>query len=147
MFRLIAPLFISLFGIIVSIYSYITYQDFSSYGAAFYPTVIGVLVALFAIIDFCMERNIRHKYIFQVFDIKRDIKYSLMISLIVLFYILVIDYLGFIVTTSIILLSLTLPYIKEKRMLIGSFLIIISTGIYFLFAKVLLVPLSSGILF
>ncbi|HBO38820.1 MAG TPA: hypothetical protein DD638_09175 [Pasteurellaceae bacterium] len=147
MFRLLTPLFIFSFGLIVSVYSYITYADFSTYGAAFYPTIIGGAVAFFALLDFVMELKLRNKYVVQIINVKQDIKIIGIMVATVLFYIASVDYLGFILTTSLILLCLTLPLLKKQRIMTAVFLIILAVGIYLLFAKVLQVSLPSGILF
>ena len=147
MFRLLTPLFIFSFGLIIAVYSYITYADFDSYGAAFYPTIVGGLVALFALIDFMMELNLRKKHAFQIINVIQDIKIIILIIGVVLFYIVAIDYLGFILTTALILIGLAVPLLKKHRITTSVFLILLATGIYLLFAKVLLVPLPNGILF
>ncbi len=147
MFRLLTPLFIFSFGLIISFYSYVTYADFDTYGAAFYPTVVGALVALFALLDFVMEFKLRKKYVFQIFNVAQDVKIIGIMIGTVLFYVITIDYLGFILTTSLILVALTLPLIKKQRLITTIFLVLLAIGIYLLFAKVLLVPLPDGLLF
>lgn len=147
MIRLFTPAFLFVFGLIVSIYSYQTYGDFHDFGAAFYPTIIGGLVSLFGLIDFGMELKIKGKYIFQSFDLKQDGKIILLLTLTILFYLIAVEYLGFILTTAIILIALTLPFLKSHRLSTALFLFVLAIGIYFLFAKVLMVPLASGVLF
>lgn len=147
MFRLVTPLILFLFGLLIAIYSYQTYGDFAEYGAAFYPTIIGILVAFFGLVDFIMELRIKGKYVFQNFDLVQDGKIILLMIGIVGFYIGVSDYLGFVITTSLILIFMTLPFIKKHKILTALFLFILSIGIYLLFAKVLLVGLPAGALF
>lgn len=147
MIRLITPFILFLFGLCVSIYSYQTYGDFAQYGAAFYPTVIGVLVVFFSLIDFIMELKLKGKYVFQHFDLIQDGKAILLIIAVVSFYIFMTDYLGFVLTTFLILTTLTLPLLKTRKLLTVLFLFALSIGIYFLFAKILLVGLPIGILF
>jgi hypothetical protein len=147
MVRLITPFILCLFGIVVSVYSYITYADFTSYGAAFYPTVIGAFVSIFSLIDLGMEIKMKSKYVFQSFNLSQDCKIILLIIGVIFFYIFCVEYLGFIITVSIILITLTLPLLKTGKILTALFLIILSVGIYYLFARVLLVNLPSGIWF
>ncbi|KGQ49109.1 tripartite tricarboxylate transporter TctB family protein [Gallibacterium anatis] len=147
MLRLLTPLFIFILGLTISLYSYYTYADFSSYGAAFFPTIIGIFVSFFSIIDFLMELKIRNKYIFQSFNFKRDILSTLLIITLIFSYLIVSEYIGFILTCSLILITLTIPLLKTKKLITTIFLIILSISIYILFAKVLLVSLPTGILF
>lgn len=147
MLRLLTPLFIFILGLTISLYSYYTYADFSSYGAAFFPTIIGIFVSFFSIIDFLMELKIRNKYIFQSFNFKRDILSTLLIITLIFSYLIVSEYIGFILTCSLILIILTIPLLKTKKLITTIFLIILSIAIYILFAKVLLVSLPTGILF
>lgn len=147
MIRFITPIILILFGLIISIYSYCTYGDFHSYGAAFFPTIIGGCVAAFAMLDLIIEISIRNKYVFQNINFKKDLKVIFGISLVILFYIFLSDLLGFVVTTSILLMGLTLPFVKKNRLILAIFLIILSILINLLFAKVLLVPLPEGIFF
>ncbi|MDD0824066.1 tripartite tricarboxylate transporter TctB family protein [Mannheimia sp. AT1] len=147
MIRFITPVLLCIFGSIIAIYSYTTYGDFDSYGAAFFPTIIGVCVVVFSLLDLIIEISIRNKYVFQNFNIKQDVKVILAISFSVLFYIFASDFIGFVATTSLILLGLTLPFVNKNRLILTIFLIILSILIYLLFAKVLLVPLPDGTLF
>lgn len=147
MVRLITPFILCIFGLIISVYSYNTYTDFASYGAAFYPTIIGTLVSFFALIDFIIEVKMKDKYVFSRFNLSQDGSIILFVCGIVFFYILCSDYIGFILTTSIMLIVLTLPFLKTGKILTALFLIILSVGIYYLFARVLLVSLPDGLLF
>ncbi|PVX39686.1 tripartite tricarboxylate transporter TctB family protein [Pasteurella langaaensis DSM 22999] len=147
MIRLFTPIFLFIFGLIVSVYSYQAYGDFSEYGAAFYPTVIGVILAFFGFIDFIMEIKLKGKYVFQSFDLIQDGKIILLITAVIGFYILTVDYLGFVLTTTLILCFLTLPFMVKNKILIAVLLFILAIGIYLLFAKLLLVGLPGGILF
>ncbi|WP_439236185.1 tripartite tricarboxylate transporter TctB family protein [Lonepinella koalarum] len=147
MIRLLTPVILLIFGLIISGYSYYTYGDFSDYGAAFYPTIIGFLVAFFSLIDFVMELKLKGKYIFQHFDLVQDGKIILLLSGVVLFYLISSEYLGFVISVAIILNVLSMPFLTKNRVLVSLFLIMLSIGIYLLFAKVLLVGLPTGTLF
>lgn len=147
MIRILTPLLILTISLIISIYSYYTYGDFTSYGAAFYPTIIGGILCIFSLIDFFMELNLKKKYIFKKIDIKKDIFSGSLIIITIIFYIIASNFLGFILTTSIILISLTIPFIKNRKVITTIFLIFLSFAIYFLFAKILLVSLPNGIFF
>jgi len=141
------PFILCIFGLVISIYSYSTYGDFNSYGAAFYPTVIGGLVFFFSLVDFVMEIKMKEQYIFQRFNLLRDGKTILLMCGLVFFYIFCVEYLGFILTASIILIVWTLPLLKTGKILTALFLIILSVGIYYLFAHILLVNLPSSMFF
>ncbi|MGY6773040.1 tripartite tricarboxylate transporter TctB family protein [Gallibacterium sp. ZY190522] len=147
MLRLLTPLFIFILGLTISLYSYYTYADFSNYGAAFFPTIVGFLLSSFSIIDFLIELNIKNKYIFQSFNIKNDIMSILLTTSLIITYIFISKYIGFILTCSLILISFTIPLLKQKKLITAIFLIILSIAIYILFGKVLLVSLPTGILF
>jgi putative tricarboxylic transport membrane protein len=70
-----------------------------------------------------------------------------MISGIILFYIFAVDYLGFIFTASLIMLTLFFSFLKKYRLVAALGAIALSIGIYFLFSRVLLVPLPAGNVF
>lgn len=147
MIRLITPFILVLFGLVVSVYSYTAYGDFSEYGAAFYPTIVGGLVSLFALIDFGMEMRMKGKAVVQSFSLSRDGKVILLMTGVVFFYLFCVEYLGFILTVSIILIALTLPLLKTGKISTALFLVLLSVGIYYLFARVLLVSLPGGVWF
>ncbi|MDU8924808.1 tripartite tricarboxylate transporter TctB family protein [Pasteurellaceae bacterium LIM206] len=146
MIRLFIPFILFFFGLVISAYSYITYADFASYGAAFYPTIIGILVAVFSVIDFLMEVNMRKEYVFQSINIRRELLAVSFVFVSIVFYVLCSDILGFIITTSLILILMTIPLIKTHKFSTALFLILVSVGIYLLFAQVLQVSLPQGIL-
>lgn len=147
MIRLITPFILILFGLAVSVYSYTAYGDFADYGAAFYPTVIGGLVSFFALIDFGMEMRMKGKAVVQSFSLSRDGKVILLMAGVVFFYLFCVEYLGFILTVSIILIALTLPLLKTGKISTALFLVLLAVGIYYLFARVLLVSLPGGVWF
>lgn len=147
MLRLFIPISLFLFGLTLASYSYFAYQDFFEYGASFYPVIIGGVTALLACIDFLFELKNSHKYIYQRLNLRKDLKIISVICVMVLFYIMATDYLGFILTSTLILSSLVLPRIATHKLFTLLLLLMISIGIYFLFANILLVPLPIGIFF
>lgn len=147
MVRLLTPFILFIFGLIISIYSYLTYADFDTYGAAFYPTIIGGLVSSFSLIDFLMELNMRKSYVFRSFNFYRELLAMIVVAGGVLFYILLSDILGFILTVSLILIMMSVSLVKKNKILTAIFLVFVAMAIYLLFAKVLQVSLPAGILF
>lgn len=88
-----------------------------------------------------MELKMRKNYVFQSFNISREIQSVGLVFCVILFYILLADVFGFITTASLILLIMTLPLIKTNRISTALLLIFFVIGIYLLFYKVLQVPL------
>lgn len=88
-----------------------------------------------------MELKMRKNYVFQSFNIRREIQSVGLVFCVILFYILLAGVLGFITTASLILLIMTLPLIKTNRISTALLLIFFVIGIYLLFYKVLQVPL------
>ncbi|KAE9528386.1 tripartite tricarboxylate transporter TctB family protein [Testudinibacter aquarius] len=147
MIRLFIPIVLLIFGLIISIYSYSTYGDFDSYGAAYYPTIIGALVSVFSFVDFIMELKMKKTYVFQSFNFSREIIAVCFVVIAVLFYIFLADVLGFVITTSLILIFMAVPLVKKQKVFTALFLIVVATLIYLLFAKVLQVSLPVGLFF
>jgi putative tricarboxylic transport membrane protein len=147
MVRLLTPFILFIFGLIISIYSYITYADFDSYGAAFYPTIIGGLVSSFSLVDFFMELKMKKAYVFQSFNFYRELMAVIFVLGAILFYILFSDVLGFILTVSFILIAMSAPLVKKNKVLTAIFLVFVAIAIYLLFAKILQVSLPAGVLF
>ena len=131
--RHILSLIFCCFGLFLIVYSAYSLGDFSEYGAAFMPSIIGGGMIIFS-------RD-------QESDIPlvswHEIKFVLLIIGIILFYVLASDYLGFILTGLIITAPLMMKYATTKP--IYSFIISASVvlGVYYLFTAVLLVPLPQ----
>ncbi|PJG85729.1 tripartite tricarboxylate transporter TctB family protein [Conservatibacter flavescens] len=147
MVRLFTPLILCIFGLFIASYSYITYADFSAYGAAFYPTIIGCLVALFSLMDFVMELKIRHAYVVQSINLNHQLKAVGFVCFAIVFYIVFSERIGFILTTGLILILMALPWVKKNKILTALFLMLVSAAIYGVFAQVLQVALPTGALF
>ncbi|HGN1673420.1 TPA: tripartite tricarboxylate transporter TctB family protein [Proteus mirabilis] len=128
-----------LFGLFLIIYSAYSLGDFSEYGAAFMPSLIGGGMIVFSLLDIFAKK--------QQMDTPlvtwHEIKFVLLIIGIILFYVFFAEYLGFIVTGFIVIAPLMMKYAKVKP--IFSFIISagIVLGIYYLFTAVLLVPLPQ----
>ena len=129
MVRLLTPFILFIFGLIISIYSYITYADFDSYGAAFYPTIIGGLVSSFSLVDFFMELKMKKAYVFQSFNFYRELMAVIFVLGAILFYILFSDVLGFILTVSFILIAMSAPLVKKNKVLTAIFLVFVAIAI------------------
>ena len=65
----------------------------------------------------------------------------------VVFYIAFVDVLGFVVTSSLIVVALLVPFLGQRRLMASLAAIAAVAGIYYLFSAILLVPLPSGSLF
>ncbi|HGN1267153.1 TPA: tripartite tricarboxylate transporter TctB family protein [Proteus mirabilis] len=128
-----------LFGLFLIIYSTYSLSDFSEYGAAFMPSLIGGGMIVFSLLDIFAKK--------QQMDTPlvtwHEIKFVLLIIGIILFYVFFAEYLGFIVTGFIVITPLMMKYAKVKP--IFSFIISagIVLGVYYLFTAVLLVPLPQ----
>ncbi|KLU19269.1 tripartite tricarboxylate transporter TctB family protein [Proteus cibarius] len=137
--RHILSLIFCCFGLFLIVYSAYSLGDFSEYGAAFMPSIIGGGMIIFSLIDI-FSRD-------QESDIPlvswHEIKFVLLIIGIILFYVFASDYLGFILTGLIITAPLMMKYAITKP--IYSFIISASVvlGVYYLFTAVLLVPLPQ----
>lgn len=147
MIRLLTPAVLLIFGLIISIYSYSTYADFDTYGAAYYPTIIGALVSIFSFIDFIMELKMKKTYVFQSFNLSREVLAVCFVAAAILLYIFLADVLGFVLTTSLIIIFMAIPLVKKQKILTALFLIVVAVLIYLLFAKVLQVSLPVGLFF
>lgn len=108
------------------------------------PAFVGVGIIIFSLLEFSIKavkksRSLPNKTM--------TITGSVIVITPIIFYLLFVDYLGFIITTSIILFSLMLKFIKTHRIWMTILAIVFSSLIYLLFAKVLLVALPAGKLF
>lgn len=124
------------FGIFLIFYSQKTLNDFESFGAAFMPTLSGIGLIFFSLID--LKNSLNKKKIKKPTN---DFRYVLLISFIVILYIILSNTLGFIITGVITTTPLMMKFSKQnklKSILISFFLVLF---IYYIFAKVLLVPL------
>ncbi|MEQ4921962.1 tripartite tricarboxylate transporter TctB family protein [Proteus hauseri] len=137
--RHILSLIFCFFGLFLIVYSAYSLGDFSEYGAAFMPSIIGGGIIIFSLIDIFSRKQETDTPLVTW----HEIKFVLLIIGVILFYVLAADYLGFILTGLIITAPLMMKYAKLKY--IYSFIISASVvlGVYYLFTAVLLVPLPQ----
>lgn len=137
--RHIVSLLMFFFGIFLIGYSSYSLGDFSEYGAAFMPSVVGAGIIIFSLTDMLSRKNEDDVPLVTW----HEIKFVLIVSALILFYILFVDYLGFILTGLIITAPLMMKYARAKAAY--SFIISLGVviGVYYLFTTVLLVPLPQ----
>ncbi|PWC16679.1 hypothetical protein DDT52_17940 [Brenneria roseae subsp. roseae] len=167
---LLLPLLFLLFGASVAAYAFIQLGDVADFGAGFMPAILGCLLVLLSILDLTTVRLTKRREHFstspatackvtdkttavkkehrQPSDAKRhEITSVCLVALTVVFYIYFVELLGFILTTSIIMASLLALFLSKHKIIAVVAAVGLSSGIYYLFSKVLLVPLPSGSIF
>lgn len=137
--RHIISLVMFFFGLFLIGYSTYSLGDFSEYGAAFMPSVVGGGIIIFSLTDMLSHKNEDDTPLVTW----HEIKFVLIVSGLIVFYILCVDYLGFILTGLIITAPLMMKYARAKP--IYSFITSLGVvvGVYYLFTAVLLVPLPQ----
>lgn len=137
--RHIISLIMLCFGFFLIGYSTYSLGDFSEYGAAFMPSVVGGGIIIFSLADMMSRKNEDDVPLVTW----HEIKFVLIVSGLIIFYILFVDYLGFILTGLIITAPLMMKYARAKAAY--SFIISLGVvvGVYYLFTAVLLVPLPQ----
>ncbi|WP_249215907.1 tripartite tricarboxylate transporter TctB family protein [Citrobacter sp. JGM124] len=137
--RHIVSLVMLFFGVFLIGYSTYSLGDFSEYGAAFMPSVVGGGIIIFSLTDMLSHKKEE--------DIPlvtwHEIKYVIMIAGLIIFYILGVDYLGFILTGLIITAPLMMKYARTKAVYSFIISLVVVVGVYYLFTAVLLVPLPQ----
>lgn len=137
--RHIVSILMLFFGFFLIGYSTYSLGDFSEYGAAFMPSVVGAGIIIFSLTDMMSRKNEDDVPLVTW----HEIKFVLIVTGLIVFYILFVDYLGFILTGLIITAPLMMKYARAKAIysLIISFGVVV--GVYYLFTAVLLVPLPQ----
>lgn len=145
---LLTPLLFLLFGGFIAIYSYRTFGDIGSFGAGFMPAAIGGLMVFFSLLDLLIT------WLKRATDVSsdagafwRDIGSIALVSGLIIFYICAVDTLGFMLTSSLMMLVLLLRFLEGHRIMVVVGAVALSAGIYYLFSSLLLVPLPAGSLF
>ncbi|MEL4889228.1 tripartite tricarboxylate transporter TctB family protein [Pectobacterium betavasculorum] len=139
------PLIFLLFGLSVAAYAFIELGDVATFGAGFMPAITGILIGLLSSLDFITVRLKADAS--SSGTARRDILSVVLVACTVIFYIYIVDIIGFIFTTSLIMAGLFVFFLPQHRLPAAVAAVVLSTGIYYLFSKVLLVPLPAGILF
>jgi len=133
----IPAVFFILFGLFLIIYSAENLWSTGLFGAGFMPTIVGSAIILAAIVDTLSTNKKRVKIDCRDFTV-----ITLFIGLI-LFYVFMVSYLGFIITSGFVVFPLML-YAARCRVRTS---VIISAGailfIYYFFTQVLLVQLPE----
>lgn len=137
--RHIVSLLMLFFGFFLIGYSTYSLGDFSEYGAAFMPSVVGAGIIIFSLTDMMSRKNEDDVPLVTW----HEIKFVLIISGLIIFYILCVDYLGFILTGLIITAPLMMKYARAKAIYSLIISLGVVVGVYYLFTAVLLVPLPQ----
>lgn len=126
------------FGVFLVIYSSYKLSDFQQFGAAFFPTITGVGIIIFSLLDLVFNLKERVKEI----DFN-EFKYAGLVVFIVITYIALSKHVGFILTGIMITAPMMMWFSRCSKL----WSVVLSTCtvffIYFLFSKVLLVPLPT----
>ena len=140
-----------IFGSVVFIHSQTSFPGLpgQNYGPAFFPSIIGSLLALCGVIlivgGIAKRREVGLVTLGEWASSPHHVINFLMVIVALLFYILSVDFLGFIPTGLVITIVLMLRF--GVRILPATVMSVPSTLIiHFLFYKVLLVPLPWGLL-
>lgn len=136
--RHIVSLVMLFFGLFLIGYSSYSLGDFSEYGAAFMPSVVGGGIIIFSITDMLRKNDEDTPLVTW-----HEIKFVLIVSGLIIFYILFVDYLGFILTGLIITAPLMMKYARAKAIYSLIISLGVVVGVYYLFTAVLLVPLPQ----
>jgi len=137
--RHIVSLLMLFFGFFLIGYSTYSLGDFSEYGAAFMPSVVGGGIIIFSLTDMLSRKNEEDVPLVTW----HEIKFVLIISGLIIFYILCVDYLGFILTGLVITAPLMMKYARAKAIYSLIISLGVVVGVYYLFTAVLLVPLPQ----
>jgi len=137
--RHIVSLVMFFFGLFLIGYSTYSLGDFSEYGAAFMPSVVGAGIIIFSLTDMMSRKNEDDVPLVTW----HEIKFVLIVSGLIIFYILCVDYLGFILTGLIITAPLMMRYARAKAIYSLIISLGVVVGVYYLFTAVLLVPLPQ----
>lgn len=137
--RHIISLVMLFFGLFLIIYSTYSLGDFSAYGAAFMPSVVGGGIIIFSLAEM-MSRNNEDDVPLVTWH---EIKFVFIVSGFIIFYILFVDYLGFILTGMIITAPLMMKYARARMVYSLIISLGVVVGVYYLFTAVLLVPLPQ----
>ncbi|MCV9879409.1 tripartite tricarboxylate transporter TctB family protein [Brenneria izbisi] len=143
---LLLPLIFLLFGAGVAAYAFIQLGDVAEFGAGFMPAILGCLMVLLSILDLTTIR-LKKEDNPASDNGKREIISVCLVALTVIFYIYFVELLGFILTTSLIMAGLLVFFLPKNKLIAALSAVGLSSGIYYLFSKLLLVPLPSGSLF
>lgn len=141
----VTPLFLLIFAMFIFGWSITQYGGISQYGAGFMPCIISGLLLLFlAAIDVAID--IKHRHRNKVSLTLDEVKALLLVITVVLLFVLLLDILGFVICSFLLLFILM--KIRGVRLL-HSVIVSISASliIWFIFARVLLVAFPEGILF
>ncbi|MDW3504181.1 tripartite tricarboxylate transporter TctB family protein [Escherichia coli] len=140
----ITPLFLLIFAMFIFGWSITQYGGISQYGAGFMSCIISGLLLFLAAIDVAIDIKHRHRNkVSLTFD---EVKALLLVITVVLLFVLLLDILGFVICSFLLLFILM--KIRGVRLL-HSVIVSISASliIWFIFARVLLVAFPEGILF
>ncbi|WDF02166.1 tripartite tricarboxylate transporter TctB family protein [Shouchella hunanensis] len=135
------PLFILAIGYLLATWLLPKYE-YILIDADIFPLLLGGLLALFSVILFFSKDEEGAK----IYIAKDDLKVIVPVVLLMLLYILLLEPVGFVITTVcfIFICSLLLGY--KKHVTNGIVAVLFPVAFYFLFTRYLMIALPSGIL-
>ncbi|GAF23129.1 tricarboxylate transport protein TctB [Bacillus sp. JCM 19047] len=135
------PLFILAIGYLLATWLLPKYE-YILIDADIFPLLLGGLLALFSVILFFSKDEEGAK----IYIAKEDLKVIVPVVLLMLLYILLLEPVGFVITTVcfIFICSLLLGY--KKHVTNGIVAVLFPVAFYFLFTRYLMIALPSGIL-
>ncbi|MED4128133.1 tripartite tricarboxylate transporter TctB family protein [Shouchella miscanthi] len=135
------PLFILAIGYLLATWLLPKYE-YILIDADIFPFLLGGLLALFSVILFFSKDEEGAK----IYIAKDDLKVIVPVVLLMLLYILLLEPVGFVITTVcfIFICSLLLGY--KKHVTNGIVAVLFPVAFYFLFTRYLMIALPSGIL-
>ena len=115
-------------------------------GAAFFPRVMAfimIFLAIVLLVTSILDKNKRNKNIKEIFN--KDMLMPITGIGIIFVYILLMDILGFIISTICLNFALLICFKVKNRLTLFTVPIFTSIIIYFVFKEMLIVPLPKGI--
>ncbi|MBY5948439.1 tripartite tricarboxylate transporter TctB family protein [Photobacterium rosenbergii] len=120
------------------------YGGVSTFGAGFMPTILGTILFFFTLADGLIQY--RKNCLAGETLSSTELKSIALVVVAIATFTLFLDRLGFVVCASALIFGLTTLKKPKGKLFNGVFAIVVSSAIYYLFGKVLLVALPAGIL-
>jgi len=138
----VSQILIGLFALFISIFSVLNYGGISEHGAGFLPTILGVILFIFCILDGAIS-VIKQKNLTGRFT-PLELKSLAMILTAVILFVLLVEYLGFVICATLLLFSLMVLRKPKKALSSLVYALVAAITINYVFADILMVALPSG---
>ncbi|HEY5714813.1 MAG TPA: tripartite tricarboxylate transporter TctB family protein [Psychromonas sp.] len=138
-----SQLLIAGFSLIILISSIYQYGGVSSYGAGFMPTILSGSLLFFSIVDCIIQ--FKKKKRFQITITKPEFYSLATITASVLCFIFLVEYLGFIICSTLLLFGLMAIRRPKKHLYSLGYSLIAAFVIHYVFGNILMVDLPEGI--